>query len=213
MQCNEQIREEERRYIAREIHDELGQVLTAIKMNAALLARTAPHTDSWRDDVKHLLQLIDGCIKVVRNITLHLRPPVLALGLVPALQWLVNQFVQMNGIACELTTDGDASNIREPYLTTLFRMAQESLTNVARHAEARTVSIKLSSQPTRISLIVTDDGHGFDVDTELKACKGIGLNGILHRIQLLDGEFEIRSNIDGTTLRCSMPVNLNGEQQ
>ncbi len=210
MQRNEQVREEERQHIAREIHDELGQVLTAIKMHAALLARTTPHSESWRDDIKQLLQLIDGCIKVVRNIALHLRPPILALGLGPALQWLADQFAETHGIVCKFATVGDTSDVQEPYLTTLFRLTQEALTNIARHAKAREVSIKLTAEPERFCLIVSDNGQGFDVQEEMKAGNSLGLNGMLQRVEMLDGQFEIHSTQEGTILQCRLPVHNTG---
>ncbi len=212
MQRREQIREDERRHVAREVHDELGQILTAIKMEASLLKRNSPTDTAWHDDITHLIEMIGTALKVVRNITQNLRPSVLELGMVPAMHWLVDQFSATSQIECGLSITGNADGITEPYVITLFRVVQESLTNIARHANADKVAVTLAISNGEISLSIVDNGRGFDSEAEIKAAKGIGLSGMKERIESLGGNFAIVSATgQGCAIHCQLPLTVREE--
>jgi signal transduction histidine kinase len=156
--------------------------------------------------------MIGAALKVVRNLTQHLRPSVLELGIAPAMHWLIDQFSANSQIECELSITGDADSIAEPYVTTLFRVAQESLTNIGRHAKASKVGVTLMINGGEVCLTISDDGLGFDAEEEISAVKGIGLSGMKERIESLGGKFAIFSATDqGSSIRCLLPLTMREE--
>jgi signal transduction histidine kinase len=204
------VREEERTRIAREVHDELGQALTGCKLDASWLAARLPK------DLKPLIERaralsahIDSTIQTVRRISTELRPGVLDhLGLGAALEWQANEFQNRTGIKCEVH-----ANLHEPLLdpelsTTFFRIFQETLTNVIRHAGATQVSVALKQADGQILLEVRDNGRGIS-KSEISNPGAMGLLGMRERAALLGGQFQIGSvpRSEGTRVIVSIPIN------
>ena len=189
----EAAREEERKYIARELHDELGQILSALRLEvAALRMRFGQDNPGIAERAASMLVLVDSVIRVQRDLVASLRPAVLDMGIGPALEWLVSEFVERSGIRCELQMSETQLNLDPDQTTMVFRIVQESLTNVARHAQAHRVEVVLTQQPDGYSLTVRDDGKGFDPAAERNP-KSLGLIGLQERVQMLGGRVSIRS--------------------
>jgi signal transduction histidine kinase len=205
----ERVKEDERKRIAREIHDELGQNLMALRIDVSVLqARIAEVHPTLNEKVRIALSHIDTSIKAVRIIINNLRPSVLDLGLHAAIEWQVNEFERRTGIACELTMDDEKSgfDLDDDRATALFRILQESLTNVARHAQASMVQIDLSRQDDGFCMTITDNGVGFFPGCRRKP-NSFGLLGIGERISALGGEFAVESDPgQGTVLKVTIPV-------
>ncbi|MES2237773.1 MAG: PAS domain S-box protein [Pseudomonadota bacterium] len=201
------IREQEKRHIARELHDELGQSLTSLKMDVMWLM-DRPTTDQITQVKKFedMLSIIDGLTATTRRISSDLRPLMLDdLGLVPAAEWLVQNFMEHTGIRCELTIAMPERALQEPYATAMFRILQEALTNAARHAHATLIKIILAQTDGDIHLSVRDNGCGFITSTLRN--QSYGLIGMRERIYLLDGAIKIDSEPGrGTTIDVRIPV-------
>jgi PAS domain S-box-containing protein len=216
----EAIREEERRRIAMEIHDELGQVLTALKMDVALLkmrlvgdANTRPNTDPEAtrkiDDIR---ELVEKTIWMVRNVASHLRPAALNFGVVSALEWLAEDFARRNGMPCQLVVRGGEPVLADAFSTAVFRIVQESLTNVSRHAGASRVTVTLVSSDVALDLRVSDDGKGFDTDSA-QGGYSYGLLGMSERARLIGGTLQIDSAPGaGTMVSIHLPLDGGREQ-
>lgn len=206
----EKVREEERKRIAREIHDELGQQLTGMKMRAAwterLLGSSADkaNADQARAELSAMGEALEGAIRTVRRIASELRPPVLdALGLIPALEWLRGSFERNHGIAC--MTALQCGNVSLGVATAVFRVAQEALTNVARHAGATLVWIRLFECQDELVLEVEDNGRGLTAESASRQ-GSFGLIGIRERAQLSNGDVSLlRSDNGGLLLRLTLP--------
>jgi two-component system, NarL family, sensor histidine kinase UhpB len=208
----QQALEDERKRIAREVHDELGQVLTAIKMGISLLKLKHAGDAALEGHFTRLLGLAEQGFGVVRNITSSLRPATLDLGLTPALQWLVEQFEVNTGLPCELSVSGLDRAIDDAHATAIFRMVQESLTNVARHAKASRVVVSVDADDREAAISVSDNGCGFDSWMATSSIQGVGLAGIVERIESLGGLANIVSNTDGegTSIRATLPLSPAG---
>lgn len=199
------VREEEKRSIAGEIHDELGQLLTALRMNISFL-RESGRLDSFSlTKLQCMESLVDDILERVRDIASTLRPKVLDLGLAPAIEWLVQQFTDHTGIICSLSiAEVDLSVLDADKTTAVFRIVQESLTNAARHADAQRVEVSLAPWNSFIQLRIQDDGVGFDPEA-VQITKS-GLSGIRERSFVLDAEFNIESSATaGTILEVLIP--------
>lgn len=207
------VREEERKYIARELHDELGQFLSALRMQASMLRmRFGTDNPALIDHVNGMIQLVDDNIQVVRNISTALRPAMLDLGIVAALEWLAQEFEEYSGVPCDLRVMKQADDMEEHCATTLFRVVQESLNNVMRHAGAKRVAIQLVRTGAHYRLKVSDDGKGFDPDTVSK--KSLGLVGMRERVLMLGGDIRIASEPgSGTALEVDIPVRQAAKEQ
>ncbi|HJV86128.1 MAG TPA: sensor histidine kinase [Noviherbaspirillum sp.] len=203
----ERIREDERKRIAREIHDELGQNLLVLRLDvSALHARAGTRHPLLRERSAAALEYIDTTMKSIRNIMNNLRPSVLDLGLSAAIEWQVRQFEQRNGIACELVMDEEGLVLQEAQATAIFRILQESLTNVGRHAQANRVRIELGVAHGRLTLTIEDNGVGMYPGDRRKP-RSFGLVGIQERVKMLSGELNIDSCVGkGTVLRLSVPL-------
>jgi PAS domain S-box-containing protein len=203
------IREQEKSRVARELHDELAQSLTAMKMDAIWLKEHL-HEDPVAAAAKldAMLAMLDASVASTRRIAADLRPLVLDdLGLVPAIEWLVQNFTQRTGVACTMDAADDIE-LREPYASAVFRMVQESLANVAKHAKATRVSVVVLRSRDAIRLEVQDDGVGFDTTAPRKE-GSLGLAGLRERAQLAQGTVEIESSPGaGTRVRAHIPVPL-----
>lgn len=201
------VREEEKRRVARELHDELAQSLTALKMDAMWLRNHFSGLPAVADArLTDMLQMLDHTIAATRRIAADLRPLLLDdLGLVPAIEWLAHSFGQRTGVACTLAAD-ETLELQEPYATAIFRIVQESLANVAKHAEASAVTVALERLPGAILLAVSDNGRGFSVSAPRKP-QSLGLLGLRERALLLKGSLSIASTPgQGTRLEVSIPL-------
>ncbi len=207
-------REEERARIAREIHDELGQVLTGLKMDLAWLQRSLKDQDSEIGrKLSGMLQMVDTTIKLVRQIATELRPGVLDdLGLVPAIEWQLSEFQSRTNIQCKLNTRLDELALDADGRTALFRIFQETLTNVARHANATVVEVNIEENPHYAILQVQDNGRGITESDVIKA-RSFGLLGMRERVHLLNGDFSIRGVPgQGTTVVVRLPRQAEAER-
>jgi len=202
------VREEERTRIAREIHDELGQTLTGLKMDLTWLAKRFPEGQKeLGTKVKSMFHLIDSTIQSVRRISSGLRPQVLdELGLVAAVKWQTTEFQKRTGIRCRVDLPADGVQLQEEQSTAVFRIFQEVLTNVARHAKATRVGIDFLVEGEQIILKIEDNGRGMR-ETELHRPNRLGLMGMRERVVLFGGDFHIGSAPGkGTTVTLSMPI-------
>jgi PAS domain S-box-containing protein len=196
-----EVREAERTRIARELHDELGQALTGLKMDVELLARMTPGERSdLLERIGAMRELLDTTVATTRRISTDLRPLVLDdLGLGAAAEWLVQNVVQRSGIACELEFDPTFAQLGEPYASAFFRIMQESLTNVVRHARARRVGVRIERAGAAAVLSVSDDGVGMEAGARAKP-RSFGLRGISERVLLLGGTVNITSQPGAGTI-------------
>ncbi|NUT85201.1 PAS domain S-box protein [Pseudomonas corrugata] len=206
MSSRESAREEERKLIAQEIHDELGQHLTAIRMGTSLLRfQYAEQLPQLTEQVARLLQLIDQTVQVVRNISTSLRPSILNMGIVASLEWLTDTFRQQWGIDCNLEIHPQKICLDDASATAAFRIAQESLTNIARHADATRVNIAFEQSDNGWSLEIADNGKGFEQRDQ--SSKTLGLLGMRERGLTLGGTTTISSSIgSGTTVQLRVPA-------
>jgi signal transduction histidine kinase len=202
-----QIKEMERKRIAREIHDDLGQSLLALRIEAELLAGRTKGTHSHlHKRARATLQQIDSTIKSVRQIINDLRPTVLDLGLSAAVEWQVNQFQRRTGIQCDIQDDHGEIALPDHCATAFFRILQESLTNIVRHANATRVKVELRLNGGWLSLTVRDNGCGLPPGGRNKY-GSFGLVGIEERIVILGGTCAVFSEPGGgTTVMVSAPV-------
>jgi PAS domain S-box-containing protein len=202
------VREEERTSIAREIHDELGQACTAIKMDLALIGhKTTKRQTRLRAKVDSATQLVDGMIVTLRRIASELRPRTLDdLGLTAALEWQAQEFESRTGIPCHVVLPQEPLVLDAELSTAIFRIFQESLTNVARHAEATRVEASLEREADQLIFQVRDNGKGFDA-REVKLRRSLGLVGMQERALLLSGDLKIEGIPGaGTALILRIPL-------
>jgi signal transduction histidine kinase len=205
----EQIKEVERKRIAREIHDDLAQNLLALKIEAELLAnRTRGSQGRLHARADATVRQIDATIRSVRQIINDLRPNVLDLGLSAAVDWQVADFARRTGIECELVDDDGEHRIDDGSATAFFRILQESLNNVARHARASKVRIDLQQHDEMLTMTIRDNGVGM-LPGSRNRHGSFGLVGIEERAGILGGSFSISSGVDcGTTVVVTIPVGV-----
>lgn len=202
------IREQERTNMAREIHDELGQQLTGLKMYiSSLHKKIAPQEEDIKEKFTSTLQLIEDTIKSVRKISMDLRPSMLDdLGLMAALEWQSNEFEKRSGIDTEFINETGNKEIPNRLKTGLFRIYQESLTNVARHADAKKIVSSLKLENNNLILTITDNGKGFSFKN-IESKKTLGLFGMKERTLEMGGHYEIKSEPGtGTTVSVTVPL-------
>jgi len=201
------IREQERAHMAREIHDELGQLLTVLKMDVSWLNKRVVTTEpAIKEKFTELLEMLDTTVKTVRRIASELRPTLLDdLGLVAAMEWHLEEFEKRSGIAKEFSTSVTEVAIDDSMKIGLFRILQESLTNVARHSQAQKVNVGLEKNNGHIILKITDNGKGFDTSRTTR--KTLGLLGMKERTEMMGGEYQITSKPgEGTVVEVKVPV-------
>jgi signal transduction histidine kinase len=200
--------EAERKRISLELHDEMGQALTAIGINLEGLEKELPPETSAnvRKRLAETILLADETLEQVREMALGLRPSLLDdLGLVPALRWLTNRLAQRLGIKTSVEAEDWNERLPSEMETVIYRVVQEALTNVARHAQANRVSVRLEYGAAMVVATIEDDGKGFDV-TAVDIHSSTGLPGIRERVALLGGGFKIKSQPgQGTCLRLEIP--------
>jgi signal transduction histidine kinase len=200
-----QAQETERRSLARELHDEVGQALSAVLIELRNLS-TGLATQSEELLSKHVATirgLVENAIRTVRNMSLLLRPSMLDdLGLIPALQWQAREVSRQTCIDVTVSTDLASEDLPDEYKTCIYRVVQEALHNCSSHSNATAVRIKVQQEPKLLSLSIRDNGRGFDV----KQSKGLGLLGIEERVAHLGGKCEIHSEPgSGTVLAIELP--------
>jgi PAS domain S-box-containing protein len=201
------IREEERTYIAREIHDELGQQLTAIKLDAAWLDRKIQEDSPIKQRIGNIITMLSNVIHSIRKIAMQLRPSVLDdLGLIEALKWQIRDFQNRYAIPIAFQYPDNPPALAAASATGLFRIFQEALTNIARHAEATAITASLSVCGPQLVMTIADNGKGFDI-TAVKKKKTLGLLGMKERTLMMKGTYEITGQPgEGTSLSISIPL-------
>ena len=200
------------------MHDELGQTLTALKIDLAWLdKRMAELSDSdelkqFEEKLKEVLGRVDGIIATVRKIASELRPPVLDdLGLEAAVEWQIREFEKRTGIKCRFTGSLKHVDLGPELATAVFRIFQETLTNIVRHADATQVIIRLKEEGDKLVLEVQDNGRGV-TGRELSGTRSLGLIGMRERATMLDGEVNIIGRQGkGTTVGVRIPIQRPGE--
>ncbi|HYM95488.1 MAG TPA: PAS domain S-box protein, partial [Chitinophagaceae bacterium] len=210
----QKVREEERTHIAREIHDELGQQLTVLKMDTSWLKkRLASADDAIRKKLDDLLELLDDTVKTVRRISSELRPSLLDdMGLVAAMEWHLKEFEKRAAVKTMFAYPDKELLLPDVIKTGLFRIFQESLTNVARHAGAKTIKINLQKENKRIVLNIEDDGKGFEQEKATNK-KTLGILGMKERTFMMGGNYQIKSKPGkGTQVVVSVPYRQNDDE-
>jgi signal transduction histidine kinase len=201
------VREEERTRIAREVHDELGQALTALKLDLSWLLGRLPHERSLQKKIRQMSERIDATIQAVRRIATELRPGVLdSLGLSAAIEWQTMDFQERTGIKCDVTIDLKEAIRDKEFSTACFRILQETLTNVIRHSDATQVEVRLAQMDKEIVLTVRDNGRGIS-EKDVVHPRSIGLIGMRERVARVGGEvFFFGLPGRGTTVTMRVPI-------
>jgi signal transduction histidine kinase len=204
--------EEERRSLSRELHDEVGQMLTALRVQLGRLAKWRPASDEeYAGHVEDMKELIGQTLNSVRRLASGLRPSVLDdLGVGAALQWQAREFSRRTGLPVEVVIEGLPANLPERHRTCIYRVVQEALTNCARHAAASNIRIVLHTESDRLALTIHDDGRGMPEPTSGNGkplTGGLGLIGMEERVHELGGQLTIQSQPGkGTLLKVSIPI-------
>jgi signal transduction histidine kinase len=200
--------EEERRAISRELHDEVGQSLSALLMEAGNAGNAAARVPDGSVDVRRhvesIKKLAEASVNVIRNMTLLLRPSMLDdFGLVPALEWQAREVSKRTGLRVHVTAEEASGELPDQLRTCIYRVVQEALHNCARHSQARSVKVIVRQEGHKIFLSVEDDGHGFDAGR----VRGLGLVGMEERVTHLGGAFEVLSRPGaGTKVEVELPL-------
>ncbi|MGO9337861.1 MAG: PAS domain S-box protein [Terracidiphilus sp.] len=203
------VREEDRKLVARELHDQIGQILTSIKMDMTWVVRHLPASEEKvLGRLAESIQSINDGVKVVRTICTGLRPGVLDdLGLAAAIEWQASEFASRNDVSCKVTVPPVDLHLNGDRATATFRIFQECLTNVIRHAQAKSVRVDLNQEEEFILLVVEDDGIGFRESDLSNTLGSLGLLGMKERAQFCGGEVQISSSPgNGTTVTVRVPV-------
>jgi signal transduction histidine kinase len=197
--------ETERSRLARELHDETGQALTSILLGLKPLEEALADQPT-RDALVELREHVVSALQDVRRLAVELRPAVLDdFGLVPALERLIDSFGEQTNVRVDFRSGLGETRLPSEVETTLYRIVQESLTNIVKHAKARSVSISLTRRGSAVAVVIEDDGAGFD--QRMVRQEGIGLLGMRERLALLDGRLEIESRPGaGTTIVAEVPA-------
>ncbi len=201
------VHEEERRNLSRELHDEVGQMLTGLRMEFGKAEKTQTGSGPvFQSHMQECKDLIDRTIETVRDLSMGLRPSMLDdFGLGAALEWQARDFLRRYKVPVHVSLDGAVDEIGEPHRTSVYRIVQEALTNCARHAKATHISISLRRQDQVLAALIQDDGIGFS-GTEPKF-NGLGLLGMKERVRDLDGSLSFHSAEGaGTTIKISIPL-------
>ena len=211
-----QAQEESLRAMSRELHDGFGQVLTVVSMDLGMLERARDlDAPTLRARLREVRDQISRLMQDVRTMSQVLRPPMLDFGLVPTLHWFVEKFTESSEIEVRLRTPPEETRLPPPIELLLYRVAQEALTNVAKHARARHVDVELAVQDARVTLTVADDGVGFEVDRfrRTPSLAGVGLLGMRERVAYYHGELDIRSPPNaGVRIRVAIPLDAVGSE-
>jgi len=208
MQHLQNVREEERKRIGREIHDDLGQQLTAIKMYAAWIDKRIPEDNpAIKEKITGIIELLDSSNMSIRKILNELRFGVLDNdGLIDGLKWLCKQFEQTTSIELVFTTNLNKVKASEQTAICVYRILQESLNNITKHAEAKKVMIDIHVTANILTMVIADDGKGFQME-KLRTVNSFGILGMKERVSAAEGEFKLESvKGAGTRLKIAIPV-------
>ncbi|HEX7412548.1 MAG TPA: sensor histidine kinase, partial [Bacteroidia bacterium] len=197
----------ERTIISREIHDELGQQLTALKMDIDwVLHKQSTTEEKIISKLNEMLNMSDDVIKTIRRISTDLRPAIIDdLGLIPALEWKCHDFEEKAGVACHFVSSVKERKFESHFGINTYRILQETLTNISRHSEAKSVTVSLSENEAELFLEISDDGIGISEETILKS-KHLGIVGMKERAALLGGKLIIEGTKNkGTRTKLILP--------
>jgi signal transduction histidine kinase len=200
-----EVQESERRALSRELHDEVGQSVSALLIGIGNLAALMPPGNSQaRAQIGELRMLAEKTVAVVRDMSLLLRPSMLDdLGLLPALQWQAREISRNHNVFVQVIADPVPDDLSEEHKTCIYRVVQEALRNAVRHAHARSATVELRHSADKLVLSVRDDGQGFSTERE----KGLGLLGMEERVTHLHGQFRVDSSPgEGTRIRVELPL-------
>jgi len=207
------LQDEERRRIARDLHDTTGQTLAALKMTASSVKRAAdPHLPKLSRQFNDLMQLADDALREIRTTSYLLHPPMLEeAGIASATQWFIEGFARRSGIEVQCDISEGLRRPRKACELVLFRLLQESLTNIHRHSGAVTACVVLGVSATDLTLEISDDGKGIPEENlkefnESSKTTGVGIAGMRERVRELGGRFEIERGRKGTTVRATLPI-------
>jgi signal transduction histidine kinase len=197
--------EEERKNLSRELHDHVGQMLTALRMELGRIDRLRTADERVAHAVSESRQLVDNMVRTVRDLALGLRPSMLDdFGLQPALEWHVRDFTRRYGVPVKLDVSGDLASLPDQHRTCVYRVIQEALTNCVRHASASHVSVRVNGTDHRLEVAISDDGVGLQPE---RRRAGLGLRGIEERVRDLRGTLHIQSAPGrGTTVLIRLPI-------
>jgi signal transduction histidine kinase len=205
-----QAQDEERRRISRELHDSTGQLLVALTIN---LDRLKEEVDTPGFNAAALIKdtttLVDEMSRQIRTMSYLLHPPLLdEAGLVSAVQWYVEGFAARSTVEVTLDLSPELGRLPQDMEITLFRLIQESLTNIHRHSGSKTARISLMKNDQEVSLEITDQGKGFVATSEHRVRRGVGILGMKERVRRFGGTLDLLSGSDGTTVRAKLPINV-----
>ncbi|MFY9550977.1 MAG: sensor histidine kinase [Thermoanaerobaculia bacterium] len=205
------LQEEERTRISRDLHDGIGQSLTALRIQLELLEqRVAERDPSLSPEAASARELAESCLADVRQLSRVLRPPMLDdLGLGPTLRWLARTLQEKTGIVIDLRLEGEEARADPGVETLVYRLVQEALTNVVKHAGTRSAAVAVTREGRRIRVRVEDGGRGFDAARILSAAdeSGSGVRGMRDRVHFFDGRFTVRSTPgSGTMVEAEIPL-------
>jgi signal transduction histidine kinase len=198
--------EAERKSLARELHDQVGQMLTGVRMELAGLAGSGGFRPADAERLHHAKSTVEQLLRSVRNISMLLRPSMLDdLGLAPAINWQLKEFSRLTGTSAQADVDPELDSLPDDYRTCLYRVVQEALTNCSRHAKARHVSVNIERAPDAIVAVVSDDGVGFDA---MRARgRGLGLVGMEERVRELGGVLTVATQSGrGSRITARIPL-------
>lgn len=208
------VKEEERTKIAREIHDEMGQQMAALKMQLSALEHHIGQNPEIKEELHDIFMLVDDAVKSVRRISSELRPPMLSeLGLFATIEWKLEQFSAYSNIKCHYFNEDEDVEIDQEIATNVYRILQESLTNISRYAKATVVNVSITNQKAGwYSMLISDNGIGFDTETQ-NYKQSCGLIGMKERAKIFNGSVDINSSPGkGTTVITIFPAELMSEQ-
>jgi len=215
--CLLQIQDNERRRIARELHDSAGQVITALGMNLASIAQRVGRNAKAGKAIEESRELVHQLSKEIRTMSYLLHPPLLEEnGLPDALQWYIQGFAERSSLKSELIIPKDFGRLPDDVEVTIFRIVQECLTNIHRHSGSKTAAVRLSRKGERVSLEIQDEGRGIPAERLAKIQDhrtGVGITGMHERVRHLNGTIEIQSNANGTKILVTLPGAVPSEVQ
>jgi two-component system, NarL family, sensor histidine kinase UhpB len=204
----ERVREQERQSLARELHDEFGQLLAALRIDASWIRRkTQDVLPEIAERASAMAHVIERVQQAAKRMTSELRPPVLDdSGLVPALRSLVDEFAERHDVTCELHISDDGRDIGDPLATPLYRITQEALTNITKHAQATRVRVELVTGRDTVTLIIADNGRGL-TEADRRKPGSFGLVGMQERAAAVGGELGVSSTAgEGVTIEIQLPL-------
>lgn len=201
----EQVKEKERKAIAREMHDDIGNLITGLSFDLSWM-RNHVSSESVLERLNNMQSVVEQIRTSAERIMRELRPPVLGLGIVAGLEWLAREHARRYGTPCQFTSNREAIDLPEESSAAMFRICQESLTNIAKHAQAKSIRLELFADATSVTLEIADDGVGMRDDSYMKD-GSYGLLGMHERATSLGGWFEISSASGrGTSIMVSVPL-------